>query len=243
MYFTGEYTWQQFKNLDSVKKLPLQEQIKHYNKYLSDLSIQRSLVENYINQNTFQANQASAAGAAGAGGDPVTSSFYTWNFAFAATSASACYSASAFPTTLYYTSNLSLGLGNVLYTNSNLAVNNTASVGFYSYNNAWIMVTGNGVIAASGSCTTITTPVGLSYNVDYIASGTASACYSSSAFPGDNVNYFLNNVGGCTSMNLGCTLYTNSSLTSFAPSGSYSNGTKWFRVSGSGVIRSSGSCA
>lgn len=239
MYFSGEYTWHQFKNLNDIKRLPLQEQISRYNKYLGDLSIQRSLVENYVNQNTFQANQASAAGAAGSGGDPVTASFYTWNFAFAATSASACYSASAFPTTVYYTPSLSLDLGNVLYSNSSLST--TASTGFYSYNDIWYRITGSGVIAASGSCTTIATSVALGYDVNYV-SGTGSACVSASTFRDFNTNYFLNS-SACTSMNLGCALYTNSSLTTFAPSGSYSDGTKWFRVSGSGVIRFSGSCA
>lgn len=29
MYYNGEYTWQQFKTLDVIKKLPLQEQIKN----------------------------------------------------------------------------------------------------------------------------------------------------------------------------------------------------------------------
>jgi hypothetical protein len=242
MYFNEEYTWQQFQNLEGVKKLPLQEQIKHYNKYLSNLSIQRSLVENYVNQNTFQANQASVASAAGAGGNPVTASYYVWNFAFAATSASACYSASAFPTTIYYTPSLSLDLGNALYTNSNLAVAATASSGFYSYNNAWFRVTGSGVIAASGSCVGVATPFGLAYNVDYIASGTSSACISSSTFPQFNTNYYLASIAG-NSIDLNDVLYTNSSLTLPVPSGSYSNGTKWYRVSGSGVVRSSGSCS
>lgn len=242
MFINEELTWQQFKNLNNVKNLPLQEQTKHYNNYLGNLSIQRSLVESYINQNTFQSSATSVASAAGGGGDPVTASFYTWNFAFAATSASACYSASAFPTIVYYTPSSSIQLEAVLYTNILLRSADTASTGFYSYNNDWFRVTGSGVVAASGSCVNIATPVGLGYNVDYIASGTSSACFSSSAFPEFNTNYYLASDAGDL-IDLTDVLYTNSSLTSPVPSGSYSNGTKWYRVSGSGVVRSTGSCA
>jgi hypothetical protein len=241
--YSVEYTWPQFKNLEGVKKLPLQEQIKHYNKYLADLSIQRSIIAETISQNTFQSFQGSSAAGAGSGGDPVTSSYYPFFFLFAATSASACYSSSAaLAAGVYYVPSASLQLGHILYTNSNLFVNATASAGFYAYNNQWFRVTGSGVIAASGSCNNISTPFGLSYDSNYIA-GTASACTSHSAFPGVNTNYYLDYGAGCTSLNLGCALYTDASLTTFASSGSYSDGTKWYRVSGSGVIRFSGSCA
>lgn len=46
MYFTNEeYTWHQFKNLNNVRKLPLNEQVQHYNRYLNDLSTQRLVAQ------------------------------------------------------------------------------------------------------------------------------------------------------------------------------------------------------
>ena len=46
MYFINEeLTWQQFKNLNNVRKLPLNEQVQHYNRYLNDLSTQRILAQ------------------------------------------------------------------------------------------------------------------------------------------------------------------------------------------------------
>jgi len=41
MFINEELTWPQFKTLDNVKKLPLNEQTQHYNRYLNDLSTQR----------------------------------------------------------------------------------------------------------------------------------------------------------------------------------------------------------
>jgi hypothetical protein len=41
MFINEELTWPQFRTLDSVKKLPLNEQVQHYNRYLNDLSTQR----------------------------------------------------------------------------------------------------------------------------------------------------------------------------------------------------------
>ena len=77
MYFNDEYTWQQFKNLDDIRRLPLQEQISRYNRYLGDLSVQRSLVEAYVNPNLFQSFQSNTANAAGSGGDPITTTSTT----------------------------------------------------------------------------------------------------------------------------------------------------------------------
>jgi len=46
MYFINEeYTWHQFKQLNSVRKLPLNEQVQHYNRYLNDLSTQRLVAQ------------------------------------------------------------------------------------------------------------------------------------------------------------------------------------------------------
>lgn len=240
MYFNEEYTWHQFKNLDNIRRLPLQEQITRYNKYLGELSIQRSLIETYVNQNTFQSFQSNASSAAGSGGEPVTSSFTTIPFVFASTSASACYSASVFPVTVYYMPSSSLQIGHVLYSNSPLTV--TASSGFYSNGNGWYFVSSSGMIYSTGSCALVSVPIALGYNVDYIV-GSGSACTSASVQPQFNQNYYLNVGAGCSQINIGCALYTNSSLTTFAPSGSYSDGTKFYRVSGSGVVRFSGSCA
>ena len=41
MFINEELTWQQFKNLNNVRKLPLNEQVQFYNRYLNDLSTQR----------------------------------------------------------------------------------------------------------------------------------------------------------------------------------------------------------
>jgi hypothetical protein len=243
MYFNGEYTWQQFQSLGDIKRLPLQEQIRYYNQYLSDLSIQRSLIESaYQNANQFQSFQGNAASAAGSGGNPVTASFYPVGFVFASTSASVCYSASVFPVTIYYAPSSSIQLGHVLYTNSNLEVAATASAGFYSYGPGWFRVSGSGIVVASGSCSNIASSVGLAYNSNYIT-GTGSACVSASLFREYSTDYYLDYNAAGTTIDLGDTLYTNSSLTAFASSGSYSDGTKFYRVSGSGVVRFSGSCA
>jgi len=64
-----EYTWQQFKNINYIKKLPLQEQINRYNQYINNLSNQIRLHEIYKNSNSFQSFQSSVA-AAGTGGGP-----------------------------------------------------------------------------------------------------------------------------------------------------------------------------
>jgi hypothetical protein len=48
-----EYTWQQFKNIGYIRKLPLQEQINRYNQYINDLSNQIRLHEIYKNPNLF----------------------------------------------------------------------------------------------------------------------------------------------------------------------------------------------
>ena len=241
MYFNEEYTWQQFQRLESVKKLPLQEQITRYNKYLGELSIQRSLFESYVNANSFQSFQSSVgSSAAGSGGNPVTSSFIATPLVFASTSASACYSASVFPVTIYYMPSSSLQLGHVLYTNSPLSA--TASSGFYSNGTGWYFISSSGVIFSTGSCALSATPIALGYDANYFA-GSSSACTSASVQPQFNQNYYLNVGAGCSQINIGCALYTNSSLTTFAPSGSYSDGTKFYRVSGSGVVRFSGSCA
>jgi hypothetical protein len=64
-----EYTWSQFKNIDYIRKLPLQEQINRYNQYVNDLSNQIRLHEMYKNPNSFQSFQSSTA-AAGTGGGP-----------------------------------------------------------------------------------------------------------------------------------------------------------------------------
>ena len=54
MYRTpdGELTWNQFKGLPHIQRLPLQEQVKHYNSYLDNLVSERMQFENWIqNQN------------------------------------------------------------------------------------------------------------------------------------------------------------------------------------------------
>ena len=48
----GELTWNQFKGLPHIQRLPLQEQVKHYNSYLDNLVSERMQYENWIqNQN------------------------------------------------------------------------------------------------------------------------------------------------------------------------------------------------
>jgi len=69
MYY--EYTWPQFKNIDYIKKLPLQEQINQYNQYINYLSNQIRLYEIYKNPNLFQSFQSNTA-VAGTGGGPNT---------------------------------------------------------------------------------------------------------------------------------------------------------------------------
>jgi len=239
--YSIEYNWQQFKNFNNIKKLPLQEQIKHYNKYLTDLSIQRNLVESaYQNANTFQSFQGISATGAGAGGNPVTASFYSVAFVSTSNSASACYSASVFPTTIYYMPSASLQLGHILYSTSNFT--QTASAGYYSNGNVWYYVGTNGaLVSLSGSCSSLSSPIALGYDPNFNA-GTGSACTSASVYSIFNQNYYLNS-DSCTSINIGCRLYTNSSLVTVAPIGSYSDGTKWYRIQTSGIIHSSGSCA
>lgn len=61
MFFNEEIPWHQFKNLNNVRKLPLNEQVQYYNRYLNDLSTQRMWAQ---------------IGAA-AGGDNTTSSLPT----------------------------------------------------------------------------------------------------------------------------------------------------------------------
>ena len=54
MYRTpdGELTWNQFKGLPHIQRLPLQEQVKHYNNYLDNLVSERIQFQNWIqNQN------------------------------------------------------------------------------------------------------------------------------------------------------------------------------------------------
>ena len=54
MYRTpdGELTWNQFRGLPHIQRLPLQEQVKHYNSYLDNLASERMQFENWIrNQN------------------------------------------------------------------------------------------------------------------------------------------------------------------------------------------------
>lgn len=45
MFFNEELTWSQFKSLNDVRKLPLNEQVQFYNRYLNNLSTQRILVQ------------------------------------------------------------------------------------------------------------------------------------------------------------------------------------------------------
>lgn len=54
MYRTpdGELTWNQFRGLPHIQRLPLQEQVKHYNSYLDNLVSERMQFQNWIqNQN------------------------------------------------------------------------------------------------------------------------------------------------------------------------------------------------
>jgi hypothetical protein len=50
MYRTpdGELTWGQFKSLSHIQRLPLQEQVKHYNSYLDNLVSERMQFQNWI---------------------------------------------------------------------------------------------------------------------------------------------------------------------------------------------------
>jgi len=50
MYRTpdGELTWNQFKGLSHIQRLPLQEQVKHYNSYLDNLVSERMQFQNWI---------------------------------------------------------------------------------------------------------------------------------------------------------------------------------------------------
>ena len=41
MFINEELAWHQFKNLNNIRKLPLNEQVQFYNRYLNDLSTQR----------------------------------------------------------------------------------------------------------------------------------------------------------------------------------------------------------
>ena len=43
--FNEEYTWPQFKTLDGIRRLPLKEQVDHYNRYLNNLSTQRLVAQ------------------------------------------------------------------------------------------------------------------------------------------------------------------------------------------------------
>ena len=45
-----ELTWIQFTYIDSIKKLPLHEQVTAYNQYIQDLSIARQNWINYQNK-------------------------------------------------------------------------------------------------------------------------------------------------------------------------------------------------
>ena len=45
-----ELTWPQFSKLPKIIRLPLNEQIKHYNQYISDLSIARQNWIDYQNK-------------------------------------------------------------------------------------------------------------------------------------------------------------------------------------------------
>jgi hypothetical protein len=43
--YLEELGWHQFKQLNNIRKLPLNEQVQHYNRYLNDLSTQRILTQ------------------------------------------------------------------------------------------------------------------------------------------------------------------------------------------------------
>ena len=45
MYYSEEILWPQFVQIDWVRRLPLNEQVVQYNRYLEDLSTQRMLAE------------------------------------------------------------------------------------------------------------------------------------------------------------------------------------------------------
>jgi hypothetical protein len=240
-----EYTWHQFKNIDSIKKMPLQEQISQYHRYLNELSIQRQLFESYQNSNQFQSFQSSAGSGAASGGIIPTASFTNILFTSGSNSSSVCYSASIFPQfgVLYYYSPSILDIGDVLYRDNNLTIPATGTgVQYYSDTVKWYKVTGStGIVLETGSCSSLCIPVGLAYSPIFAASGTGSACTSASIYSGSSTDYYLNG-SSCTSLNLNCTLYTNCSLAVAAPSGTYATTAKWYRVDNSGIIVASGSC-
>jgi hypothetical protein len=45
MFINEELSWPQFKQLNNIKKLPLNEQVQFYNRYLNDLSTQRIIAQ------------------------------------------------------------------------------------------------------------------------------------------------------------------------------------------------------
>lgn len=44
-----EISWPHFQNLPNIQKLPLHEQVRHYNQYLNNLSYQRISYANWLN--------------------------------------------------------------------------------------------------------------------------------------------------------------------------------------------------
>jgi hypothetical protein len=83
MFINEELTWHQFKQLNNIRKLPLNEQVQFYNRYLNDLSTQRMWAQ---------------IGAA-AGGDTTTTSTTTTTTTAAATTSTTTTTTTAAATT------------------------------------------------------------------------------------------------------------------------------------------------
>jgi hypothetical protein len=83
MFTNEELGWHQFKQLNNIKRLPLNEQVQHYNRYLNDLSTQRMWAQI----------------GASAGGDNITTSTTTTTTTAAATTSTTTTTTTAAATT------------------------------------------------------------------------------------------------------------------------------------------------
>jgi hypothetical protein len=56
MHIFEELSWKQFQQLNNISRLPLNEQVKHYNQYLYELSIARQNWIDYQNKGKLLKN-------------------------------------------------------------------------------------------------------------------------------------------------------------------------------------------
>jgi hypothetical protein len=158
----------------------------------------------------------------------------------------ACTNFTSSPTTYYSTAGALLQVGTTLYTDSTLSAH--VSPGFYSNGTDWFQCNINGVVIATGSCSTTTTTSTTSttstststttteaptttttsttlgpevFSLGYDASVGWQSCYAS------QTNYY-----GYPSETLadGLNLFTDITLSTKAPSGYYSNGANYWYI-------------